>query len=41
MARKLGGRVSAGLLIEAVACLILAVVFKLDASPPLAAPWPC
>jgi amino acid transporter len=31
MARKLGGRVSAGLLIEAVACLILAVVFKLDA----------
>lgn len=31
MARKLGGRVSAGLLIEALACLILAVVFKLDA----------
>jgi amino acid transporter len=31
MARKLGGRVSTGLLIEAVACLILAVVFKLDA----------
>lgn len=31
MARKLGGRASAGLLIEAVACLILAVVFKLDA----------
>jgi amino acid transporter len=31
MARKLGGRVSAGLLIEAAACLILAVVFKLDA----------
>ena len=31
MARKLGGRASAGLLVEAVACLILAVVFKLDA----------
>ena len=31
MARKLGGRVSIGLLIEAVACLILAMVFKLDA----------
>jgi amino acid transporter len=31
MARKFGGRVSAGLLIEAAACLILAVVFKLDA----------
>ena len=31
MARKLGGRVSTGLLIEAAACLILAVVFKLDA----------
>ena len=31
MARKVGGRASAGLLIEAVACLILAVVFKLDA----------
>ena len=31
MARKLGGRVSAGLLIEAAACLVLAVVFKLDA----------
>ncbi len=31
MARKLGGRVSAGLLVEAVACLVLAVVFKLDA----------
>jgi amino acid transporter len=31
MARKIGGRASAGLLIEAVACLILAVVFKLDA----------
>ena len=31
MARKLGGRASAGLLIEAVACLILAVIFKLDA----------
>ena len=31
MARKLGGRVSTGLLIEALACLILAVVFKLDA----------
>ena len=31
MARKLGGRVSAGLLIEAAACLILAVVFNLDA----------
>ncbi|MGH7733808.1 MAG: hypothetical protein ACREOE_08965 [Gemmatimonadales bacterium] len=31
MARKLGGRVSAGLLVEAVVCLVLAVVFKLDA----------
>jgi amino acid transporter len=31
MARKLGGRVSAGLLIEAAACLVLAVIFKLDA----------
>jgi amino acid transporter len=31
MARKLGGRVPAGLLFEAAACLILAVVFKLDA----------
>jgi amino acid transporter len=31
MARKLGGRASAGLLIEAGACLVLAVVFKLDA----------
>jgi amino acid transporter len=31
MARKFGGRVSAGLLFEAVACVVLAVVFKLDA----------
>jgi amino acid transporter len=31
MARKFGGRVSAGLVFEAVACLILAVLFKLDA----------
>jgi amino acid transporter len=31
MARKLGGRVSVGLLIEAAACLVLALVFKLDA----------
>jgi amino acid transporter len=31
MARKLGGRVSTGLLIEAAVCLILAVVFRLDA----------
>jgi amino acid transporter len=31
MARKLGGRASAGLLIEAGACLVLALVFKLDA----------
>jgi hypothetical protein len=31
MARKLGGRLSAGLLFEALACLILAVLFKLDA----------
>jgi amino acid transporter len=30
MARKLGGRASNGLLIEAAACLVLAVVFKLD-----------
>ena len=31
MARKVGGRASAGLLIQAVACLILALVFNLDA----------
>jgi amino acid transporter len=31
MARKFGGRVSAGLLFEALACLVLALVFKLDA----------
>jgi amino acid transporter len=31
MARKLGGRASAGLLIEAASCLVLALVFKLDA----------
>ena len=31
MARRLGGRLSAGLAIQAVACLILAVVFRLDA----------
>jgi hypothetical protein len=31
MARKLGGRASAGLLIQAATCLILAVVFRLDA----------
>jgi amino acid transporter len=31
MARKLGGRASLGLLIEAGACLVLALVFKLDA----------
>jgi len=31
MARKVGGRASAGLLIQAAACLVLAVVFKLDA----------
>jgi amino acid transporter len=31
MARKFGGRVSAGLLFEAAVCLILAVLFKLDA----------
>jgi amino acid transporter len=31
MARRLGGRASAGLLIEAGACLVLAIVFKLDA----------
>jgi amino acid transporter len=30
MARKLGGRVSVGLMIEAAVCLVLAVVFKLD-----------
>ncbi len=30
MARKLGGRASNGLLIEAAACLVLAVVFRLD-----------
>ena len=31
MARKLGDRASAGLLIEAAVCLVLAVAFKLDA----------
>ncbi len=31
MARKLGGRVSNGLLIQAAVCLVLALVFKLDA----------
>ena len=31
MARKLGGRVSNGLLVQAVVCLVLALVFKLDA----------
>jgi amino acid transporter len=31
MARRAGGRASAGLLIQAAACLILAVFFKLDA----------
>jgi len=30
MARKLGGRASNGLLIQALACLIMAVVFRLD-----------
>jgi amino acid transporter len=31
MARRFGGRVSAGLLFEAIACLLLAVLFDLDA----------
>lgn len=31
MARKVGGRASAGLLIEAAACLFLAIVFRLNA----------
>jgi amino acid transporter len=31
MARRLGGRASSGLLIQAVICLVLAIVFKLDA----------
>ena len=31
MARRFGGRASAGLLIEAVACVLLAVLFNLDA----------
>jgi amino acid transporter len=31
MARRFGGRVSAGLLVEAGACLVLAVLFRLDA----------
>jgi len=31
MARKLGGRVSTGLLVQAAVCLILALVFNLDA----------
>ena len=31
MARKLGGRLSTGLLVQAVVCLVLALVFKLDA----------
>jgi len=30
MARKLGGRASVGLLIQAAACVVMAVVFKLD-----------
>jgi L-asparagine transporter-like permease len=30
MARKLGGRASSGLLIQAAACLVMAVVFRLD-----------
>jgi amino acid transporter len=31
MARRLGGRVSAGLAIQAVVCVVMAVLFKLDA----------
>ena len=31
MARRVGGRASAGLLIQAVACIVMALVFKLDA----------
>ncbi|MFD0689065.1 APC family permease [Actinomadura fibrosa] len=31
MARRFGGRASAGLLVQTAACLVLAVVFKLDA----------
>jgi amino acid transporter len=31
MARRVGGRASAGLLVEAAACLLLALLFKLDA----------
>ncbi|HEX5402748.1 MAG TPA: amino acid permease [Pseudonocardiaceae bacterium] len=31
MARKFGGRVPAGLLVEALACLVLALLFRLDA----------
>jgi len=31
MARRLGGRVSAGLVIQAGACIVMAVLFKLDA----------
>ena len=31
MARRLGGRASAGLLVEAAACVLLAVLFNLDA----------
>jgi amino acid transporter len=31
MARRLGGRASSGLLIQTVICLVLAIVFKLDA----------
>jgi hypothetical protein len=31
MARRLGGRASSGLLIQAAICLVLALVFKLDA----------
>jgi amino acid transporter len=31
MARRLGGRASSGLLLQAVACLVMALLFKLDA----------
>jgi L-asparagine transporter-like permease len=31
MARRLGGRASSGLLIQAAACVVMALVFKLDA----------
>jgi hypothetical protein len=38
MAPRLGGRAPAGLLIQAAACLVLIVVFKLDAIASIGSP---